>query len=71
MLFLDLFYCHGIANLWGEVTWQQDGRETLHADMIGPAKDGCPFDDIAEFSDVARPVIFAERLEGFFREANE
>lgn len=71
MLFLDLLQGDGVAYIGSGTRWNQIGRETVDADAISAAKYGGAFHHIAQFSDIARPVVFCERLEGLLCEAGE
>ncbi len=59
MLFLDFFYCHRIADLWGRIARPQNGGEILDSNTIGSAENGRPLNRIAQFADVARPLVSA------------
>ena len=71
MLLLDLFYWNGVTDIWSPLIRNEVWRETLQADPVGSAKDGRPLNDVAQFPDIARPVIPLENLEGVLSETDE
>src|SRR5512135_2258766 len=71
MLLLDLFQAHEASDGGRRLRAGEGPGKVIDADPVRTAKDGGPFDDVAQLPEVPRPRVALHRLHRLFREPGE
>jgi hypothetical protein len=71
MFLFDLLKGDSVAQSCHGITGQKVFRKTFNTDTVSLTENGCPFNHVSQLSDVSRPVVLFQSLEGLCGKTKE